>query len=132
MATVARDYALSDLLAMTNPKEFMASLLIMQAIFKTGGKQYKVCAGDKLNVEKIGSDVGVSVNFEEVLMVMDDGNVSIGKPYVEGATVEAKIIDQFRGEKVEIVKFKRRKHYRRRQGHRQNYTRIEIMEVRST
>jgi len=104
----------------------------MHAIFKTGGKQYKVCAGDKINVEKIGSDVGVSINFEEVLMVMGDGNVSIGTPYVAGAVVEAKVIDQFRGEKVEIVKFKRRKHYRRRQGHRQNYTRIEIMEVRST
>ena len=104
----------------------------MHAIFKTGGKQYKVSAGDKLNVEKLCSDIGTSVNFEEVLMVMDDGNVSIGRPYVEGVVVEAKIIDQYRGEKVEIVKFKRRKHYRRRQGHRQNYTRIEIMEVRST
>ena len=104
----------------------------MQAIFKTGGKQYKVCPGDKLNIEKLAFDVGSSINFDQVLLVVDDGKISIGKPFIEGASVDAKVVDQFRGEKIEIVKFKRRKHYRRRAGHRQHYTRIEITEVRST
>jgi large subunit ribosomal protein L21 len=104
----------------------------MQAIFKTGGKQYKVAVGDKINVEKIGSEVGDSVSFDEVLMVLDNGKVSLGEPLIEGATVDAKIIEQFRGKKIQIVKFKRRKHYRRRAGHRQNLTRIEILNVRSS
>jgi len=104
----------------------------MQAIFKTGGKQYKVSAGDKLNIEKLASEVGTSVSFEEVLMVLDNGSVSVGKPYVDGAVVDAKVIEQFKGTKIEIVKFKRRKHYRRRAGHRQNLTRIEIIDVRSS
>ena len=103
----------------------------MQAIFKTGGKQYKVAVGDKLNVEKLGSEVGSSVSFDEVLMVLDDGGISVGDPVIEGAAVDAKVIEQFRGKKVEIVKFKRRKHYRRRAGHRQSLTRIEILDVRS-
>ena len=104
----------------------------MQAIFKTGGKQYKVRPGDRLNVERLGSDVGASVSFGDVLMVMNEDEVSIGKPFIDGAFVDAKIVDQFKGEKIEIVKFKRRKHYKRHRGHRQNYTRIEIVEVRST
>ena len=103
----------------------------MQAIFKTGGKQYKVAVGDKLNVEKIGLEVGSSVCFDEVLMVLDDGEISLGDPLVEGATVDAKVIEQFRGKKIEIMKFKRRKHYKRRAGHRQSLTRIEILNVRS-
>ena len=77
----------------------------MQAIFKTGGKQYKAAVGDKLNVEKIGSEAGSSVCFDQVLMVLDDGEISLGDPLVEGAAVDAKVIEQFRGKKVEIVKF---------------------------
>ena len=104
----------------------------MQAIFKTGGKQYKAAVGDKLNVEKIGSEVGSSVCFDEVLMVLNDGEISLGEPLLEGAVVDAKVIEQFRAKKVEIVKFKRRKHYKRRAGHRQSLTRIEILNVRSS
>ena len=126
-----KGYALSDLLATIKQKELRASDYTMQAIFKTGGKQYKVAVGDKLNVEKIGLEVGSSVCFDEVLMVLDDGEISLGDPLVEGAAVDAKVIEQFRGKKVEIVKFKRRKHYKRRAGHRQSLTRIEILNVRS-
>ena len=104
----------------------------MQAIFKTGGKQYKAAVGDKLNVEKIGSEVGSSVCFNEVLMVLDDGQISLGNPLIEGAAVDARVIEQFRDKKIEIVKFKRRKHYKRRAGHRQSMTRIEILNVRSS
>ena len=126
-----KGYALSDLLATIKQKELRASDYTMQAIFKTGGKQYKVAVGDKLNVEKIGLEVGSSVCFDEVLMVLDDGEISLGDPLVEGAAVDAKVIEQFRGKKIEIMKFKRRKHYKRRAGHRQSLTRIEILNVRS-
>ena len=126
-----KGYALSDLLATIKQKELRASDYTMQAIFKTGGKQYKGAVGDKLNVEKIGLEVGSSVCFDEVLMVLDDGEISLGDSLVEGAAVDAKVIEQFRGKKVEIVKFKRRKHYKRRAGHRQSLTRIEILNVRS-
>ena len=101
----------------------------MHAVIKTGGKQYKVSAGDKLNVETIGCDVGQEVAFDKVLLLNDGDSVSIGAPYVEGASVNAKVLEHGRGDKIRIIKFKRRKHYKRQMGHRQNYTRIEVTEI---
>ena len=101
----------------------------MQAVIKTGGKQYRVSEGDKLNVESLSADAGEDVEFSEVLMLADDDNIEIGTPFVEGARVTAKVVEHGRGEKILVVKFKRRKHYRRRMGHRQNYTRVEITGV---
>jgi large subunit ribosomal protein L21 len=98
----------------------------MYAVIKTGGKQYRVAAGDKLKVEKLTGDVGSSVTFDQVLMVADGDNVTIGAPLISGATIPAKIVSHGRGDKVMIFKFRRRKHYRKTQGHRQDYTEIEI------
>ncbi|MGR8919508.1 MAG: 50S ribosomal protein L21 [Gammaproteobacteria bacterium] len=101
----------------------------MQAIIKTGGKQYRVAAGDKLNVETLEGDVGADIQFDEVLMVSDGNDVTVGTPLVDGARVTARVVEHGRGEKIRIIKFKRRKHYRRTMGHRQNYTRVEITGV---
>ncbi|MGB1881648.1 MAG: 50S ribosomal protein L21 [Gammaproteobacteria bacterium] len=101
----------------------------MHAVIKTGGKQYRVSPGDKLNVETLPADAGSDVNFEEVLLLSDGDTVDVGTPYVNGARVTAKVLEHGRGEKIRIVKFRRRKHYRRQMGHRQNYTRVEITGV---
>jgi len=98
----------------------------MYAVIKTGGKQYKVTAGDKLKIEKLAGDVGSDVTFDQVLMLANGDDVTIGAPLVSGATVPAKIISHGRGDKVMIFKMRRRKHYRKTQGHRQSYTEIEI------
>ena len=99
---------------------------LMNAVIKTGGKQYRVSEGDKLNVETLAGEPGDEFELGEVLMIHDGDSVEVGKPTVEGAKVTAKVIEQGRGKKINIVKFKRRKHYRRQMGHRQNYTRVEI------
>ncbi len=101
----------------------------MHAVIKTGGKQYRVSPGDKLNVETLTADAGSDVNFEEVLLLSDGDIVDVGTPFVNGARVTAKVLEHGRGEKIRIVKFRRRKHYRRQMGHRQNYTRVEITGV---
>lgn len=101
----------------------------MYAVIKTGGKQYRVAPGDKLNVETLKADTGSEVEFDQVLMLADGENVDVGTPLVDGARVKARVIEHGRGEKIRIVKFKRRKHYQRRMGHRQNYTRVEITDV---
>ena len=98
----------------------------MNAVIKTGGKQYRVSEGDKLNVETLSGEPGDELELGEVLMIHDGDSVEVGKPVVEGAKVTAKVIEHGRGDKVKIIKFKRRKHYRRQMGHRQNYTRVEI------
>ena len=98
----------------------------MYAVIKTGGKQYRVAAGDKLKIEKLAGDVGSDVTFDQVLMLADGDNVTIGAPLVSGITVPAKIVSHGRGDKVMIFKMRRRKHYRKTQGHRQDYTEIEI------
>ena len=98
----------------------------MYAVIKTGGKQYKVAAGDKLKIEKLAGDVGSDVTFDQVLMLANGDDVTIGAPLVSGATVPAKIISHGRGDKVMIFKMRRRKHYRKTQGHRQSYPEIEI------
>ncbi|MCL4157573.1 UNVERIFIED_CONTAM: hypothetical protein GTU68_031199 [Idotea baltica] len=101
----------------------------MYAVIKTGGKQYRVSPGDKLRVESLNVDEGESINIEQVLMVGEGGDASIGSPLVEGAQVSAKILSHGREKKVRIVKFRRRKHHRKQMGHRQNYTEIEITSV---
>jgi large subunit ribosomal protein L21 len=100
----------------------------MYAVIKTGGKQYRVAAGDKLRVEKLAGNVGESITFGEVLMIGGDA-VTIGQPLVKGAKVEAKIIAQDRAKKIIVFKFRRRKNYRRKNGHRQPFTALEITAV---
>lgn len=98
----------------------------MYAVFVTGGKQYKVQEGDTLRVEKLAVEEGSSVEFDSVLLVADGDNVEVGSPYVEGRKVQATVRSQGRGKKIKVVKFKRRKGYRRQMGHRQSYTELEI------
>jgi large subunit ribosomal protein L21 len=99
---------------------------IMYAVIKTGGKQYRVVAGEKIKVEQIPADVGAEVILDQVLMVGEGESVKIGAPMVAGASVKAKVISHGRHPKVKIFKMRRRKHYQKHQGHRQNYTELEI------
>ena len=101
----------------------------MYAVVKTGGKQYRVSAGEKLKVEQILADIGTEIDLDQVLMVADGGAVKMGTPLVSGASVKARVLAHGRGEKVHIFKLSRRKHYRKSQGHRQNYTEIEILGI---
>ena len=98
----------------------------MYAVIKTGGKQYRVAQGDTLKVEKLEAGEGDSVEFDQVLMVGEGEDVKIGTPYVEGSRVTATVKSHGRGDKVEIIKFRRRKHHMKRQGHRQSYPELEI------
>lgn len=101
----------------------------MYAVIKTGGKQYKVAAGDYLKVEKLDGDVGSKVVIDKILMVADGDDVTIGSPLVAGAKVNATVLSHGKGDKVMIFKFHRRKHYRKTQGHRQSYTEIQIDDI---
>ena len=101
----------------------------MYAVLETGGKQYRVSAGEKLKVEQIPADIGAEIVLNDVLLVANGENVTMGAPLVTGAAVTAKILAHGRGEKVHIFKMRRRKHYRKSQGHRQNYTEIEILGI---
>ena len=98
----------------------------MYAVVKTGGKQYKVAPGEKLKVEQIPADVGAEVILDQVLMVGDGEAVRVGQPTLEGAAVKATVVAHGRGEKIRIFKMRRRKHYQKHQGHRQNYTELRI------
>lgn len=98
----------------------------MYAVVATGGKQYKVAEGDILRVEKLGGEVGSAVAFDKVLIFSDGENVKIGQPEVDGVTVHGQIVDQGKSKKILIFKFKRRKGYRRKQGHRQVFTAVRI------
>jgi len=101
----------------------------MYAVIATGGKQYRVAAGAKLRIEQIAADVGAEIVLDQVLMLADGEKVALGTPLVAGASVKAKVVAQGRGDKVRIFKLRRRKHYRKSQGHRQNYTEIEILGI---
>lgn len=101
----------------------------MYAVIKTGGKQYRVTPGDVLKVESIDAEVGASINFEEVLMIADGDNLTVGTPTVASAKVAAEVIAHGRAKKVEIVKFRRRKHHQKRTGHRQNFTQVQIQNI---
>jgi large subunit ribosomal protein L21 len=98
----------------------------MYAVIKTGGKQYKVSAGEKLKVESIPADVGAQITLDQVLLVADGDSVTMGAPLVAGASVNATVVGHGRGEKIKIFKLRRRKHYRKTLGHRQNFTEIQI------
>lgn len=98
----------------------------MYAVIKSGGKQYRVSQGDTLRVEKLAAEAGSSVDIDSVLMVADGDQVTFGTPYVEGGKVTATVKGHGRGDKISIVKFRRRKHYRRQMGHRQDYTELQI------
>ncbi len=94
----------------------------MYAVIKTGGKQYRVAPGEKIKIEQIPADVGAQIVLDQVLMVADGDAVQLGNPLVSGAKVSATVLGHGRGVKVKIFKMRRRKHYQRTQGHRQNYT----------
>jgi len=98
----------------------------MYAVIRTGGKQYRVAQGDTLRVETLDANAGDSVEFDQVLMVGEGASVKIGTPLVAGGKVTATVRSHGRGKKVEIIKFRRRKHHMKRMGHRQNYTEVEI------
>ncbi len=98
----------------------------MYAVVKTGGKQYKVTIGEKLKVEQIPADVGAEITLDQVLMVGEGESVKIGSPLVSGASVKVTVLSQGRHDKVKIFKMRRRKHYQKHQGHRQNYTELRI------
>jgi large subunit ribosomal protein L21 len=101
----------------------------MYAVIKTGGKQYRVSAGEKLRIERIAAEVGQEIVLDQVLLVADGDALKMGAPLIAGARVNAKVLEHGRGEKVRVFKLNRRKHYRRSQGHRQNYTEIEILGI---
>ncbi len=98
----------------------------MYAVIVTGGKQYRVARGDTLRVEKLDAEEGGSIDFDKVLMVADGDDIKVGAPYLDGGKVSALVKAHGRGKKVEILKFRRRKHHMKRQGHRQAYTEVEI------
>lgn len=101
----------------------------MYAIIETGGKQYRVQNGDKIAVEKLGIEDGQKVIFDRVLVVGDGDDVKVGAPYVDGVTVEGNVIETGKGKKVVIFKYKAKKDYRKKQGHRQPYTLVEIISI---
>ncbi|HSF47299.1 MAG TPA: 50S ribosomal protein L21 [Burkholderiales bacterium] len=98
----------------------------MYAVIKTGGKQYRVSAGEKIKVEKIPAEVGAELMLDQVLLVANGEELAVGAPLVPGASVKATVLSHGRGDKIRIFKMKRRKHYRKSQGHRQSYTEIRI------
>ncbi|MDD4320406.1 MAG: 50S ribosomal protein L21 [Acidaminococcaceae bacterium] len=101
----------------------------MYAVIKTGGKQYRVSEGDVLNVEKLAVEAGENIVFDKVLTVVNDGEVTIGKPVVEGAKVTAKVVEHGKAKKIFVFKYKAKANYRKRQGHRQPYTQVEITSI---
>ena len=98
----------------------------MYAVFKTGGKQYRATTGDIIKVEKIEAEKGATVELDQVLMVGEGEDVKVGAPYLKGGKVTATIVDHGRHKKIKVIKFKRRKNYRKQMGHRQYFTQIEI------
>ena len=101
----------------------------MYAVIKTGGKQYRVANGEKLKVEQIPADIGQEIILDQVLMVGEGSDVKVGAPLVAGASVTVKVVSHGRADKVKIFKLRRRKHYQKHQGHRQNYTEIEVSAI---
>ncbi len=101
----------------------------MYAVIKTGGKQHKVAEGEILRVEKLKASEGEPVDITDVLLIEKDGEVTLGSPFIEGAKVTAKILRHGKEDKVTIIKMKRRKDYRKKQGHRQNYSEIQIEQI---
>jgi large subunit ribosomal protein L21 len=103
----------------------------MYAVIRSGGKQYRVSQGGSVRVEKLAGEVGSSITLDDILMIGGEGDVKIGTPTVNGAQVTGTIVDQGRGKKIRVFKMKRRKGYRRTQGHRQDYTEIRVDSINS-
>ena len=101
----------------------------MYAVIKSGGKQHKVSEGEEILLEKLSLDEGEVIEFSEVLAVNKDGNLNIGKPLLEGAVVKGKVINHLKTKKITVIKMKRRKDYRKKQGHRQNLTKVKIESI---
>ena len=101
----------------------------MYAVVKTGGKQYRVSKGDKLRVELLDAAAGQDVTLDQVLMIGSGDDVTVGAPLISNASVSARVLEQGRDKKVNIVKFRRRKHHRKQMGHRQSYTELEITDI---
>jgi large subunit ribosomal protein L21 len=101
----------------------------MYAVIKTGGKQYRVAAGEKIKIEQIAADVGQEITIDQVLAVGNGADLKVGTPLVTGASVKATVLAQGKHDKVRIFKMRRRKHYQKRQGHRQTFTEIEISAI---
>jgi large subunit ribosomal protein L21 len=102
----------------------------MYAVISSGGKQHRVSEGDTIRIEKVPGDVGTSVSFDEVLMVSENDNVLVGQPTLSNVTVSGHIVEQDRGKKIIVFKYKRRKGYRKKQGHRQDYTALKIDSIK--
>ena len=98
----------------------------MQAIIKTGGKQYRVSEGAIIRIEKLIAETGSLVDFDKVLLIENEGDLAVGTPYLENGKVSAKVLSHGRADKIEVLKFQRRKSFMRRQGHRQSYTEVQI------
>ncbi len=101
----------------------------MYAVIKSGGKQHKVSEGEEILLEKISLEEGEVIEFSEVLAINKDGALNVGRPLLEGATVKGKVINHFKTKKINIIKMKRRKDYRKKQGHRQNLTKVKIESI---
>ena len=101
----------------------------MYAVIKTGGKQYRVKEGDVIKLEQLPGEVGQEISFSEVLMVADGDKIECGSPLLKNAVVKAEVVEHGRHKKIRIIKFRRRKHYMRRMGHRQNYTQVKITAI---
>lgn len=101
----------------------------MHAVIRTGGKQYRVAEGDVVRVEKLDVEAGSVVELDEVLLISDGDNVEIGAPLLDGKVVAAEVQEQGRADKIDVIKFKRRKKYRRHYGHRQSYTQLKITSI---
>ncbi len=102
----------------------------MSAVIQTGGKQYHVSIGDILEIEQLTGEVGNEVKFDQVLLLADGEKVSVGTPIISGATVAAEIVEHGRQDKIEIIKFRRRKHHMKHQGHRQYFTKVKITDIK--
>ena len=101
----------------------------MYAVIKSGGKQHKVSEGEEILLEKLSLDEGDFIEFSEVLAVNKDGNLNVGKPLLEGAVVKGKVLNHLKTKKITVIKMKRRKDYRKKQGHRQNLTKVKIESI---
>jgi large subunit ribosomal protein L21 len=101
----------------------------MYAVIKTGGKQYRVTEGQTIKIEQLNVEPGATLNFDRVLMMVDGSNIQVGAPFIENGNVSATVLEQGRHKKIRIIKFRRRKHYMKRMGHRQNYTEVKITKI---
>jgi large subunit ribosomal protein L21 len=127
LSTALRKMRDDDLVG--NSFKHLMRFQIMYAVIKTGGKQYKVVAGEKLKVEQIPADIGSELTIDQVLAVGAGDTIKFGAPLVEGATVTVSVVAHGRHDKVKIFKMRRRKHYQKHQGHRQNFTEIQIVSI---